>query len=209
MKVFRIILIVFATGLLFSGCNKSRQYNGLNSNLLNIEKDTLLNDKIIYHFVRVDNNGNILPWFSSNLRNSYDTVLKLVWNFWKNMEYCSNGEKYYLNHQVWSELHDRRGLGGDQLQMALSSWDLLYNYTGDESILKDMTYIADYYLAHSLSTPDCAWPNLPYPYNMDVHSGKYDGDMIIGKGFTQPDKAGSFAYELVNLYKKTGIRKIS
>lgn len=207
MKVFRIILIVFATGLIFSGCNNPRQYNGLNSNLLKIEKDTLLRDKIIYHFVRVDNNGNILPWFSSNLGNSYDTVLKLVWNFWKNMEYCSNGEKYYLNHQVWSEIHDRRGLGGDQLQMALSSWDLLYNYTGDESILKDMKYIADYYLDHSLSTPDCAWPNLPYPYNMDVHSGKYDGDMILGQGFTQPDKAGSFAYELVNLYKKTGSEK--
>jgi hypothetical protein len=92
--------------------------------------------------------------------------------------------------------------------MALSSWDLLYNYTGDESIIEDMKYMADYYLEHSLSTPDCAWPHLPYPYNMDIHSGEYDGDMIIGKGYTQPDKAGSFAYDCPP-YKKTGDQKYS
>ncbi|HSO86199.1 MAG TPA: hypothetical protein VLQ91_06585, partial [Draconibacterium sp.] len=34
-------------------------------------------------------------------------------------------------------------------------------------------------------------------------SGIYDGDMVIGPGYTQPDKAGSFAYELVKLYKMT------
>jgi hypothetical protein len=39
---------------------------------------------------------------------------------------------------------------------------------------------------------------------MNVESGIYDGDMILGAHYTQPDKAGSFAYELVRLYKKTG-----
>ncbi len=34
-----------------------------------------------------------------------------------------------------------------------------------------------------------------------VYSGKYDGDMVIGMGFTQPDKAGSFGLELVKLFK--------
>ena len=47
-------------------------------------------------------------------------------------------------------------------------------------------------------------PNLPYPYNTDMHSGKYDGDMRAGKGFLQPDKAASFGAELVTLYKITG-----
>jgi hypothetical protein len=42
---------------------------------------------------------------------------------------------------------------------------------------------------------------------MNVESGIYDGDMIIGKGYTQPDKAGSFGRELVHLYKKTGDQK--
>ena len=203
-----LIILVLTLLLIPTGCNdKSPAYKGLNEDLIEAETASILKDKIIYNFVRVDEDGKILPWYSDNLGQSYDEVLKLVWDFWKNMEYCSCGTKYYMNHQVWSEKHDRRGLGGDQLQMALSSWDLLYNYTGDESIIENMKYMADYYLEHSLSTPDCAWPHLPYPYNMDIHSGEYDGDMIIGKGYTQPDKAGSFAYELIHLYKKTGDQK--
>jgi hypothetical protein len=70
-----------------------------------------------------------------------------------------------------------------------------------------MRYMADYYLTHSLSPPDSKWPHLPFPYNTNVESGIYDGDMILGKGYLQPDKAGSFGYELVHLYKKTGDEK--
>ena len=77
---------------------------------------------------RID--GSILPWYSADPGTSYDTVLMLVWNFWKNMETDSNGLKYYMNHQVWKPEHDMRGLGGDQINMALSSWALLYAYTG-------------------------------------------------------------------------------
>jgi len=203
-KILTLIIIVM---LISAGCDQSSKYNGLSNDLIEAKKDTILSDKIIYHSVRVDDNENILPWYSANLGQSYDHVLRLVWNFWKNMEYCPNGTKYYMNHQIWSERHDRRGLGGDQLQMALSSWDLLYNYTGDESILENMRYIADYYLAHSLSSSDCEWPDLPYPYNTDIHSGEYDGDMILAKGYLQPDKAGSLGYELIHLYKKTGDEK--
>jgi hypothetical protein len=65
--------------------------------------------------------------------------------------------------------------------------------------------MADYYLSHSLSKPDDKWPDIPYPYNTLIYSGIYDGDMVIGKNFTQPDKAGSFGYELINLYKITGL----
>jgi hypothetical protein len=70
-----------------------------------------------------------------------------------------------------------------------------------------MKYIADTYLERSLSDQADKWPFIPYPYNTDVHSGKYDGDMRNGKGITQPDKAGSFGYELANLYKITGEQK--
>ncbi len=42
---------------------------------------------------------------------------------------------------------------------------------------------------------------------MNVESGIYDGDMILGKNYLQPDKAGSFGFELVHLYKKTGEQK--
>jgi hypothetical protein len=164
-------------------------------------------DTIVYHPVHVDEQGKLLPWYSTNVGEAYDYVLDRVWNFWKNIEVDSNGQKYYLNHQVWAPEHDKRGLGGDQLMMALSSWDLYYNYTGDTSLIGNMKYMADYYLSHGLSSSDAVWPNLPYPYNMDVESGIYDGDMILGRQYLQPDKAGSFGFELVHLYKKTGDRK--
>jgi hypothetical protein len=168
----------------------------------------LVSDTIQYHPVRINKtDGSILPWFSSDKGRSYDTVLMLVWHFWKNMETDSNGLKYYLNHQVWRPEHDVRGIGGDQTSMALSSWALLYAYTGDPEIIDNMVYLADNYLARSLSKSGDRWPYIPYPYNTDVHSGIYDGDMRNGKDVTQPDKAGTFGYELVNLFKITGDNK--
>jgi hypothetical protein len=205
----KLLVLFFLSLIAYAGCTdrSSPQYNGLKEDMIVSNADTILSDTIVYHAVRVDETGHILPWYSASPGQSYDHVLGLVWNFWKNMEVDSNGMQYYMNHQVWEPDHDKRGLGGDQLNMALSSWDLYYNYTGDASLISNMRYMADYYLAHSLSAPDSEWPNIPYPYNMDVESGIYDGDMIIGKGYTQPDKAGSFGYELVHLYKKTGEEK--
>ncbi len=201
--------IVLLSILLAWACTdqSSPQYKGLHEDLIDAKSSSLVDDTIVYHQVRVDPSGHILPWHSNNVGRSYDYVLALVWKFWKNMEVDSNGMQYYMNHQVWHPRHDKRGLGGDQLQMALSSWDLYYNYTGDESVIDNMKYMADYYLANGMSSPDDEWPNIPYPYNMDVESGIYDGDMIIGKGYTQPDKAGSFGIELIHLYKKTGDQK--
>ncbi|HOW41374.1 MAG TPA: hypothetical protein PL123_12585 [Bacteroidales bacterium] len=171
--------------------------------------DTILfSDTIQYHPVRISKeDGSILPWFSADKGESYDTVLMLVWDFWDKMETDSNGLKYFMNHQVWKPGHDMRGLGGDQINMALSSWRLLYAYTGYPEVIDNMRYMADTYLDRSLSAADDKWPFIPYPYNTDIHSGRYDGDMRNGKGITQPDKAGSFGYELVSLYKMTGEKK--
>jgi hypothetical protein len=115
-----------------------------------------------------------------------------------------NGVPYQLQHQVWKPEHDPRGLGGDQISMALSSWNLLHQYLGDEAVVADMRRMADYWIDHGFTARDAAWPNVPFPYNTDVHSGRYDGDMIAGKSYLQPDKAGSFGAELVTLYEITG-----
>lgn len=45
------------------------------------------------------------------------------------------------------------------------------------------------------------------PYDTVRHSSVYDGDMVARKGVLQPDKAASFASELVVLYKMTGNRR--
>jgi hypothetical protein len=195
--------------LLFSACGNDPKYTSILQQSLSGEiKDSTLADTLQYHSIRFDaNTGGIVPWYSNNLGQSYDTCLMLVWDFWKNMETDSTGLKYYMNQQVWKPEGDKRGIGGDQISMALSSWALLYAYTGDPAVIADMRYMADEYLARSLSDSTAKWPNIPYPYNTDHFSGKYDGDMILGKGYTQPDKAGSFAYELVNLYKITGEEK--
>jgi hypothetical protein len=195
-----IITLCIILSLLSCRGRHSASYSG---------NDTILiSDTIQYHPVRISKtDGSILPWFSADQGKSYDTVMMLVWHFWKNMEADSNGLKYYMNHQVWKPEHDMRGLGGDQINMALSSWGLLYAYTGYPEVIDNMKYIADTYLERSLSDPSDKWPFIPYPYNTEVHSGKYDGDMRNGKGITQPDKAGSFGYELVNLYKITGEKK--
>jgi hypothetical protein len=197
-----IILIFFVLSALLFSCRNKTQTGSV------IHDTILVSDTIQYHPVRVNKaDGSILPWYSSEPGISYDTTLLLVWNFWDKMETDSNGLKYYLNHQVWKPEHDMRGLGGDQINMALSSWNLLYDYTGNPAVLENMKYLADNYLERSLSDSTAAWPFLPYPYNTDIHSGKYDGDMRNGKGILQPDKAGNFGYELVNLYKITGERK--
>jgi hypothetical protein len=164
--------------------------------------------RLIYHDVRVDPSGRIAPWFGSGPPQAYDHVIRLVWNFWRNMRQCPNGVPYYLQHQVWKpDEDDSRGLGGDQISMALSSWNMLFDYMGDSAIRDNMIMMADYWLDHGMSRSTDLWADLPFPYNTELHSGLYDGDMRAGKGYLQPDKAGSFGAELVMLYKKTGNRR--
>jgi hypothetical protein len=160
--------------------------------------------RLQYHDIRTDAAGMILPWSDDDPAKAYDRVVRLVWGFWERMEKCPNGVPYYLQHQVWKPEHDPRGLGGDQLSMALSSWNLLHGYLGDPAVVANMRTIADYWLTHGMTGGDGPWPNVPFPYNTDVHSGRYDGDMVAGKGFLQPDKAGSFGAELVTLHEVTG-----
>jgi len=156
---------------------------------------------LVFHPIKTDAQGNILPWYDPDFGKSFDYIIKTVWHFWDTMRTDLNGLPYYMNHQVWRPQNDPRGLGGDQLAMALSSWQLLYQYTGDERVKENMKFIADYYMTHSLSPKDAVWASLPYPYNTLLYSGFYDGDMVMGKHYTQPDKAGSFGIELLHLYK--------
>jgi len=169
-------------------------------------RDTFnLNHEIlVWHKIKTDKLGNIAPWYSDNVGYSFDFAIDRVFDFWYTMRTDLNGLPYYMNHMIWAENYtNERGLGGDQLNMALSSWRLYYGYTGDKRVFENMKFIADYYLTHSLSLPTDEWSNIPYPYNTLIYSGVYDGDMILGKGFTQPDKAGAFGFELLQMYKMT------
>ncbi len=165
---------------------------------------------IVFHAIKTDASGKIVPWNHAQPALAYDEIIHLTWNFWDTMRKDYNGLPYYMNHQVWRpKVNDPRGLGGDQLAMAMSSFQLLYMYTGNERVKENMKFIADYYISNGFSSEDDAWANLPYPYNCLVYSGLYNGDMILGKGFTQPDKAGSFGWELLKLYKMCKQRRYS
>jgi hypothetical protein len=165
--------------------------------LTNAQRERLGN-----HEIKTDRKGNIISWYSNEPGKAWSHVVQLVWHFWDTMRTDVNGLPYYMNHQVWRQgIDDPRGIGGDQFSMALSSWRLLYEFTGDERIKQNMTFIIDYYLSHSLSPSNASWPDIPYPYNTLVLSGVYDGDMILGKDFSQPDKAASFAWQLLQFYK--------
>jgi hypothetical protein len=165
-------------------------------------------ERLGYHEVRVDAQGGIVPWYGEGPPEAYDHVIRQVWSFWITMRTCPNGVPYYLLHQVWkADRDDPRGLGGDQINMALSSWNLLYGYLGDPAVHANMRLMADYWMAHGIAPEDQLWGGLPYPYNLDERSGRYDGDMRAGPGYLQPDKAASFGAELVVLYKATGDRR--
>src|SRR5215471_2543826 len=161
-------------------------------------------ERLGYHEIKTDNAGLLLPWYSADPGASYDFVIRRIWGFWTNLPNCPNGVPYYLQHQVWKPEHDPRGLGGDQLCMALSSWNLLRQYTGEPAVLANMRLMADFWLEHGVSESTDNWPKMPFPYNTEQHSGRYDGDMRAGKGVLQPDKAGAFGAELMTLYKITG-----
>jgi hypothetical protein len=71
-----------------------------------------------------------------------------------------NGIPYYMNHQVWRpDFNDQRGIGGDQIQRALSSWQLLYQYSGNERVKENMKFMTGYYLSHGLSSATAKWPS--------------------------------------------------
>ena len=159
---------------------------------------------LVYHDIVRDSSGNLAPWYNADPATSYDHDLGLIWNLWKNFPTDSNGLKNYMTSHSYCVSGCGNLPGGDQFAMALSSWALLYAYTGDTAIISNMRYIANTYLANSLSPNNYFYANIPYPANFTRRdTAIYDGDYLLGAGVTQPDKAGSFGYELVNLYKIT------
>ena len=159
---------------------------------------------LVFHDIVKDGNGNLAPWFNPDLATSYDHDLSLIWNFWKNYPTNTNGLKYYMTDHTYCSGGCSNQIGGDQFAMALSSEGLLYAYTGDSAVINDMVYIANTYLAHSLTPSNYYYANVPYSSNYTrSDTAIYDGDYLLGAGIVQPDKAGSFGYELVNLFKIT------
>jgi len=174
--------------------------------LINMLSFTYSNSQqvLVFHTIQTDSNGLLIPWYNPDPAVAYDHDLQLIWNFWQNIP-TSLGTKFYMMDHSYSPTLQGNMVGGDQFGMALSSWSLLYAYTGDTTAIENMAYIANTYFSNSLSHTSDAWPNLPYPSNFSNPTlPVYDGDYLLGPGYTQPDKAGSIGNELVTLFKITG-----
>ena len=170
---------------------------------------------LIFHDIKTNYKGEILPWYANDPGVSYNYVINLAWEYWKNIPgHWIRGKTDKTIYPTWRRelpfppkylifrtLEDK-GVGGDQFAQMLSSWNLYYDYSGKEEVLNNMVFQADWYLKYGLSKPSDAWPNIPYPCNL-TEAPVYEGDLILGEGVTQPDKAGSFGAELIMLYKKT------
>src|SRR5450631_4241501 len=112
-------------------------------------------EQLIYHNIRTDKNGKLIPWYDADPGKSFNHIVNIVWNFWDTMRRDYNGLPYYMNHQVWNaDFNDPRGIGGDQFAMALSSWKLYYPYSGNERVKANMYFLADYYLTHGITPLD-------------------------------------------------------
>jgi hypothetical protein len=61
-----------------------------------VDSASLQNGYLVYHPIKTDAEGNIIPWYSPNLGSSFDHVLWLVWNFWDTMRVDINGLPYYM-----------------------------------------------------------------------------------------------------------------
>ncbi len=78
-------------------------------------------------------------------------------------------------------------VGGDQFAMALSSWSLYYQYTGDTDLIKDMTYIADTYLANSLRSV----LKTQYPFLGRIRIRSQISGWELGSGLDERKEFGS------------------
>ncbi len=158
-----------------------------------------------YFQIQIDPQDKIVPWYSPDFGVAFDHMLGALWSYWRQIPEVLPGVPHYFIYRTRDNESANLGVGGDQFAMMLSSWGLYYAYTGDTRLITDMRRQADHYLANSLSGPSAAWPGLPFPCNLGRYA-RYDGDLVFGPGVTQPDKAGSFALELVKLYHLTGHR---
>jgi hypothetical protein len=161
---------------------------------------------LVFHPIKTDAAGHIIPWHSEDKGEAYDFAIRATWAFWDTMRHDMNGLPYYMNHQVWRPQQrpprpGRRPTANGPLVVA-TALQLHGQRTGEGK-----HEVPRRLLPHAFPLPGRRrLADIPFPYNTLLYSGFYDGDMVIGKGYTQPDKAGSFGIELVKMYQLTGKR---
>ena len=87
---------VVTAALVGTACRESPppRYQGLDRDLVIATGEKVLSETIGYHTVRVDQQGRILPWRTSDLGQASDDVLGRVCRFLSGFEIEKNGQPY-------------------------------------------------------------------------------------------------------------------
>ena len=97
-------------------------------------KHSFCQQVLVFHTIQTDSSGKMVPWYNADPSVAYDHDLNLIWNFWQNIP-TSLGTPYYMTDHSYGVVSPANMIGGDQFAMALSSWTLLYQYTGDTAMV--------------------------------------------------------------------------
>ena len=56
-------------------------------------------EELGYHDIQTDASGKIVPWYGTGPSQAYDHVIRLLFNFWKDMRQCPNGVPMYIDRK--------------------------------------------------------------------------------------------------------------
>jgi hypothetical protein len=171
--------------------------------------------QLLGHAVRLDDEGNILPWTAEG--GGYATVARLSWTALEaKFPPQDNGLPTYLAYsrfdpdEFWgiSWPHNPAGLYAMLTDSAL----LWYAFGGDEAAVALARRALDHQLAHGTTPADWDWARVPYasanPGDVDYRGaddawcdfcGRGDGTGVI-----EPDKVGELGFAYLQMFEHTG-----
>jgi len=181
-------------------------------------------EKLVFHSIRLDETGGIVPW--SSVEAPYDQVVRLGFTAFAAIGNAPNGKPPYFSASMFKPqpdgsfqpgnwLHNPPGLAAMLVRSSLR-W---YAYSGDRAPLDRTRALVDHVLDDGRTQKTDAWAEVPY-------SSANGGDLIYrggddvkycephepcgrgdGPGFLEPDKVGEFGHALVLLHQATGEEK--
>jgi hypothetical protein len=186
-----------------------------------VAKVRTTDEKLVFHAVRLDEGGGIVPW--SEVAAPYDQVARLGFSAFVSMPDAPNGKPPYFSASMFEPhegnafspggwLHNPPGLAAMLVRSALR-W---YAYSGDRLPLDRARALVDHVLDNGRTQKTDAWAEVPY-------SSANGGDLVYrggddtkycephepcgrgdGPGFLEPDKVGEIGHALVLLHLATG-----
>jgi hypothetical protein len=182
-------------------------------------------DKLLWHEVRLDNEGKLLSWVNAD--SPYDRIISHNWQMFKSIPVQSNGYRTYFTYPEFNGLndptqplfsgrpwaHNPAGL----FTMLADGATLYYAYSGDRTVMERVREMLDHMMDYGTTSATDSWALSPYA-SSDAGNPEYRGgtDTIYcdqenhtpcgrgdGVGFMEPDKIGELGYAYLQFYEFT------